>query len=456
MIRTLFVYTNISIRGANFGPYPSMQYGMASISALLKRHGHMCDLILLRRRSEMNEVENRIKCFLPDILAFTSVSTQFPYVVDVSKNIRATFKNLFQICGGPHATVAPEQALELAEFDAICVGEGEYPMLELVQALSDGRDYLSIPNLYFKHSKYGIIKNRTRSFMADIDKLPFFDRDLFAEYVNLDKYPHSVMTTRGCPFDCNYCCNQVFRTVANGQYVRSRSIDNIIVEIRELKKRYSGLKYLYIEDEAVGLNKRLWRELLPRLEQEGLEYGANYRIGVAPLDFLDKLKEANFVKLNIGIESGNEKIRRTVLGRNYTNKQIQDTFSRAKELGIATKSYNLIGLPYETPECFEDTIAINRAVFPDQTILNIFYPYPGTSLNKTCEELYLKKKSILELVKERTESILDLPGFPHEKLMWYFDNWDDLIDVKPFKCFRKHAREVKAYAGRFARALGLR
>lgn len=428
-MKILFIYTIINVPVGYLLKYPAMQYGIASISALLKKHGHECDLLLVTEQTYLNDVDNKINRFAPDIIAYTSVSTQFPYIKRLSRHIRVAFPNLFQICGGPHATLASEEALISADFDAVCVGEGEYPMLELVEKISGEKDYTKIKNLYFIKDNGRILKNELRPFNEDLDSLPFFDRALFENYVDMDRYPHSVLTTRGCYFNCNYCCNHAFKKIAAGKYVRSRSADNIISEIEELKNKIPTLKYLYIEDETIGLNHKLLDELLPGLKETGLQFGSNYRIGVAKLDFMDKLREANFVKINIGVESGNEWIRRNVLNRRYTNEEIINTYQQAKKLGFRTRSYNLIGLPFETPEMFEDTIEINRIVRPDETTLSIFYPYPQTTLAKMCDELGLIPKDDTGPIKERAQCILDLPYFSKEKIMSYFNAWNDLIKV---------------------------
>lgn len=104
-----------------------------------------------------------------------------------------------------------------------------------------------------------------------------------------------------------------------------------------------------------------------------------------------------------------------------------ETFSHSRKLGMITKSYNLIGLPHETHEMFEDTVRINKYIQPDETMLNIFYPYPGTQLDKICDELGLKSNDEDDNIRERTASILSLPDFPKDNIMYYFNNWQKLI-----------------------------
>lgn len=422
-MKILFVYTNINVRGASFGRYPAMQLGLASISAVLKKHGHECRLLLAEQANFEEAVGHAVTTFQPELAAFTAVTTQFPYVKRIAQQLRERAPRVFQVCGGPHATLVPEKVLRESPIDAVCVGEGEYPVLELAESLATGHCCTAIKNLYFKSSDGSIIRNEIRPLIENLDELPFFDRELFRDYIDLGRYPHSVLTTRGCYFECTYCCNHSFKRIAPGHYVRSRSVAHILSEIEYLRSCYPGLSHLYIEDETIGQNKKLWDKLLPELKKTGLRYSSNFRIGVAGNDFLEGMRDANFRKVNMGVESGNEWLRKNVLKRHYSNEQIIAAYRHAKKLGMKTKSYNLIGLPHETPEMFEDTIRVNRIIRPDETALNIFFPYPGTELDRLCDEMGVKPKEADVPIRERTQSILDLPDFPRNKIMAYFEAW---------------------------------
>jgi len=422
-MKVLFVYTNVNVRSAGVHGEVAMQLGVSSISALLKSHSHVCELLLITRPNFADEVDAKIEQFRPDVVAYTSVATQFPHVAAIAAQVRQAHPDIYQICGGPHATLAPQAALRQADLDAVGVGEGEYPMLELLEALSRGRRPTRIANLCFRGPNGEIEANAPRPFNEDLDALPFVDRELYAPYVDLGRYEHCIITTRGCPFSCSYCCNHAFKKLATGRYVRSRSVGNVMAEIDQLRSKYPDMEYLHVEDEAAGLNRAMWDELLAELKRTGLSFGVNYRIGVTGLEFLDRLRDANFVRINVGIESGNEWIRANVLNRKYTNEQILATFSRARALGMETKAYNLIGLPHETPERFEDTLRINQAARPDHPRLYIFYPYPGTALDTMCDELGLKQRRGAGPIRERDESILCLPGFSREQIMDYYNSW---------------------------------
>ncbi|MCJ7653279.1 MAG: hypothetical protein MUO75_06225, partial [Actinobacteria bacterium] len=121
----------------------------------------------------------------------------------------------------PHASLNPDDCLK-SSFDAVCIGEGEYPTLELVEHLERGLSPTGIPNLYLKRGE-NIERNPTRPFLRDLEGLPFPDRDMWVPWVANPLSRPSVLVGRGCPFQCTYCCNHALGRLAEGRYVRLRS-----------------------------------------------------------------------------------------------------------------------------------------------------------------------------------------------------------------------------------------
>lgn len=374
------------------------------------------------------EVTKIFDKYRPDVLAFSTTTSQFKHVARISRMLRAFSPDTYQICGGPHPTLAPEETLNGAPFDAVCIGEGEEVMVEVLEALESKRSP-DIPGVMLRGGS-GFVS--PRPFIADLDSLPFLDREIFREYIPLERYPHAVLTTRGCPFACSYCSNHALQKVSPGRYVRARSVAHVMGEVEALRKAFPKMDYLYMEDEAVGLNKELWEGLLPALGKTGLKFGCNYRIGACDPDFLWKMAKAHFCRVNIGIESGNEWLREHVLKRRYTNDQIRETYRIAKKNKMATKSYNLVGLPFETPKMFQETIDINREVRPEFTILNAVFPYPGTEMRKVVDWLGLIKKGAEDEdgFRERTGYALDFPSFPRGMVVWLVKNWGEIVRGK--------------------------
>ncbi|MBF0432642.1 MAG: radical SAM protein [Fibrobacteria bacterium] len=409
-MKVLFIYTDINTRGSA----KHLQIGIASLSSVLRQKSVATKLLYLIRY-DFESVKKTIVAFKPDIVAFTSVGTQFRHVVKIAAYVKSTF-DIFAICGGPHVSLVPD-VLEQSPFDAICRGEGEFPLAELVEKMSQKENIYAIKNLWFKKDGI-IIKNETRPFIDDLDSLPFPDRDIF-DYQNVidsDYGQASFMFSRGCPFNCPYCSNHALRKLAEGKYVRTRSVAEAIQEIRDVRAQYTFNEVVF-DDDTMTINKKWLMSFLDvYVKKISIPFEINARVDTMDNEILEKLKMAGCRKISFGIESGNEELRQRILKRKMTNELIINYFEKAKSLGIKTKSFNLVGLPYENREKFKDTISINAAINPDSLILNVFYPYQGTDLFKLCKEQnWLGPEP--ETFVERDDTILELPDFSRKEII---------------------------------------
>ena len=328
-----------------------------------------------------------------------------------------------------HASLNPRTVLDDA-FDALCIGEGEHPTLELVSQLQAGLSPGGIPNLWIKQPGH-VEKNDPRPFLADLDDLPFPDRRMWQPWTQEQAWVRqAVLLGRGCPFQCTYCCNHAIRKLAPGHYVRFRSVANITAEIAELTEDSPQLREVYLEVETFGVDKqwalRLCAELagLNSRRSEPLQFGVNLR--VTPNADFDELfaacAQANYRFVNIGLESGSERIRREILNRHYSNDDVANTVEAARRYGLRVTLYNLIGVPTETTTDHHQTVMVNRRCQPDHHFTSIFFPYPGTRLHELCRERGLLNTDSNGRL-ERCQATLDLPGFSRKQiehaLVWF-------------------------------------
>jgi hypothetical protein len=213
--------------------------------------------------------------------------------------------------------------------------------------------------------------------------------------------------------------------VAGGKYVRVRSPKNIVEELREMKEKNPYLGEVYLEVETLGYNQDWALELCGELKRFNSEldapivFGSNLR--VTPNAGYDELfaafSDSNFSFINIGLESGSERVRRDVLKRRYSNSDIIKAVRTAKKHGLKVGIYNLIGLPGETKRDFRETVRVNRICQPDWFLLSVFFPYPGTELYDTCREMGLLE-SEPDPYLERRRPVLDLPDFSKRQVGW--------------------------------------
>jgi len=421
-----------SITKPLYGPH-QMQFGISYISSFLKAHGHETRLVVLSRVSRRRNwkiIDECLRKFCPRLICFTAVSTEYQFIANVARYIKNHHPDIYLLVGGPHVSLNPNDAL-FGDFDALCIGEGEYPVLELVSQLEENLHPSGIPNLWIKNDST-TEKNPPRPFLQDLDSLPFPDREMWEEWIReREESRHTVLLGRGCPYQCSYCCNHVFAKLAAGTYTRFRSPDSIANEIRELIARYPRQNEIFLEIENLDGNREWAIELCLELEclnrtlDRPLSFGANVRItpNADYGELFAACKKANFTFLYIGLESGSEKIRREILRRDYSNEDIINAIASAKKHGLKVGLFVMIGLPGETMTDFWQTARIARTCSPDWTLSYIFFPYPGTDLYRLCEEQgWLRTRVDTEL--ERKKCVLDLPGFTKkqvEKSYTWFD-----------------------------------
>lgn len=444
----LFIYSirNAMLREKALKGQEDIQLGIAQLSAVLKKEGHNTGLLVLDRRyGKKNLVQVVRKMHYGDygLVCFSSVYSEFDYIKELAAFVRERF-NAFTVLGGSHATVNP-QTDYLDIFDALCIGEGEGALSELARGLEEDQGISGIENLWIKQGER-IFRNRSRPFIQDLDALPMADREIFQEYIFESDSRISVLLGRGCPYSCTYCCNHKIRKVASGKYVRMRSAENILNEIESLSIQHPGIGEYFLEVETLGAQLNWLTELCQSLEEfnrqreRKLSFSANLRVH----DRMDmdqvfaQLSRANFESVIIGLESGNERIRKEVLDRHYSNETIRRAVHAARKHGLKVGMFNLIGLPTESYEDFQDTLSLNQELQPDWHSTSIFFPYPGTRLHEMAEELGLIDRD-LSGMEERQRAVLDLPEFSKKQIQKQFDSFHYKVYQKS-----KHKSLVKS------------
>ena len=421
-------------------PIPWQSYmiaGISYISAMLKKHGHTTDLIVLTGRTPKKVIDREITAFKPRVICFTSSTSEYGFISSTAKYIREKFPGLYHVIGGPHATICPEQAIK-DNFDAVCVGEGEYPALELVRQLESGAKPSGIKNLWIKDGDK-TEKNPAREFVQDLDALPFPDREMWQRWIEYTESIQLVTVGRGCPYSCGYCCNHVFRKAAPGKYVRLRSPENVLEEIRGVVKRFPWSREITLQMETITVSVEFAVKLSSLLESfnRTLERPLSFDIDVRITKNTDyevlfgALRKANVTMLDIGLESGSERIRRDVLNRDYSNEEFFTVIRMAQEHGFLINLFIMMGIPTETYSDFMETVSVTRQAQPNQARLSIFYPYHGTTLYKLCEEQGLLETADFSTEHERWRGVLDLPGFPRKRIQREFYLFD-------YRVFRGH------------------
>lgn len=432
-MRILFIYTDISTN-----QHLHIQHGVSSISSVLKQGGHSTSLLYLNQEISQEELTRQVEELKPDLIGFSTGTHQWRFAREYSRWIKENF-NLPIICGGIHPTLAPEEVISEPGIDMVCRGEGEPALLELANRMEEGKDISRIQNLWVKILGEEIIKNPLRELIPNLDTLPFPDRDIYDHdrLLRGNAYEHMLMASRGCPFKCSYCCSPAVNRLYSrkGNPVRMRSPQNVIEELTMLQNRFR-VESFFFEDEIFTLNHHWLKEFCQLYQNKfTIPFKVYVRVETVNRDTLKLLKDTGCSTILIGVESGNEDIRRKVMNRKMKNEDIIRVFRMADEIGLKTWNFNQIGVPGDTKETIQETIDLNLKISPDHIQISIFFPYPGTELHKLCEKNgYLTGEELTSYFHDM--SVLNLPTITREEIQKCFNNFRQLA-------FQIQARKVK-------------
>ncbi len=447
-MKILFVYNDVNVKGGA----RSYHFGVAILSAVLKRKGHDVRLFYDYDRFDETSFMSRVREFDPPLIGFTTDASQYVYMQEMIRDLRAGGYRGFIIAGGPHPSLYPATLEETEGLDAICIGEGEGALAELAEKLEKGEDISGIPNLWVK-TPGGIARNPPRPFLQDLDALPFGDREIFdyQKVIDSDFDRAIFMFSRGCPFNCTYCGSPAMGKLQTGRYVRFRSVDNGLDEVAAVLSRYRA-KSLFFADDVFTMERDYVFEFARKYrERFAVPFEITTRVESSTYEMFQALKEAGCWRVAIGIEAGDETFRRERLNRKMSNEQIKRAFAAARRAGILTKSYNIVGFPFETRQLFEATVDLNADINPDTHVCYIFNPYPGTRLyEQAIEQGWLDRDFIKRKWIHRTDTPLHMPQFTREEILAAFRTFS-------YKVYRRNslfkALAYKAYYSRFGEKL---
>ena len=435
-MRIVFVYTDLATDELNYTGY--FHHGIASLSAILKKAGHQTNLIQFTKEISEEEFQKKIKVFNPDLVGFSSTAHVFSFVKKYAKAVKK-IRNIPVICGGVYPTVCPEEVMADENIDMICRGEGDLAIAELCQKMESGQPVENIRNLWVKKGE-NVFKNELRPLIADLDELPYPDREIF-DYASLNLEKKGIgtfMFSRGCPYQCTFCCESTLRKLYSGYplqpYHRMRSPRSVVGEIKEVIKKYSFIKFIRLDDDLLFARLDWLKEFVPLYKKEiGLPFSSDIRVNLMTEEILSLLKEAGIHLLRVGVESGNDYILKEILSKGITVKQIKEAFNAAKNKNIKTQAYNMVGLPGESSKEILETIKLNAEIKADLSVVSIFYPYKGTYLYDFCIKNGYFKEENVELPKNYySYSVLNLPEIRRKQIDFFFHYFHFLKKVYGF------------------------
>lgn len=357
-------------------------HGLMYIAGLLKHHGHKTQLFI--EPAERNLLD-LLKKLSPDFVGFPITSEERLWALEWASTVKKTLQAT-TIVGGIDPTICPD-IIEHPSVDIVCCGEGEFPLLELLDTFDQAREISTdIENLWFKKNGT-VIKNPVRPLIEDLDVLPMVDRGIYYDrYRFIRNYPTKrFMIGRGCPFDCSYCCNRALKKMyqGKGKYVRRHSVDRILNEIKQVKEQYGVRTIDFIDDDFIS-DKPWLRSFLERYREEiKVPFSCLVRIDLVDEETAALLTDAGCTTVSFGIESGNEDLRNSILKKRLSDASITRGAALLKQHGLKLNTYNMLNIPGETLADGFQTVRLNVKIATDSPWCSIFQPFPGTEFWNT-------------------------------------------------------------------------
>lgn len=395
---------------------------------MAEKQGHECKAL------DMNVVpwpsEQEIMDFSPDLLLVTSMTFEYKATRIIINKMKGRVPI---VLGGPHASIFKEKLLEDG-IDIVAVGEGENTLLSLIKNFPDSLE--QVPGIIFKKDGR-IVNTGSPEWVKDLNTLPFpawhyFNLDLYANvYYGRKCLP--VISSRGCPFHCVYCFKGVF-----GDRIRIRSAENTFQEVLFFKKKYD-IGAVQFQDDLFTVKKSRVEEFCQLLIDNRLDifWRCLGRVDQVDFELLRLMQRAGCKAVAFGIESGNQEVL-DKMGKKMKLTQAVQAIEACNKLGIVSKGYYIIGLPWETHQTAKDTIRFAKRHRTTQLQFTIPLAFPGT-------ELWNIGKS---------------KGLPVEDYVEFY-SWDksrppysfsDHLDVKEIEHYIRMARNIGAF-GRLYNAL---
>jgi radical SAM superfamily enzyme YgiQ (UPF0313 family) len=399
-MRVLFVYPNL---------YTQMgfNHGLASLSACLKAAGHETRLVNLNENlppvPTNEELLEIVRQWRPGLIAFSCLTQQYRAGLELAQWLRAEALRLAIalppiIVGGIHPTMVPLTVMGDGAWDHVGVGECEDALLELVTKHDRGESPTDVEN--FVSWASGV---RPRAAGVGTHKLEHWVHNPVGEFPDFANLPDpGLMTSRGCPYRCTYCLNhkivdrykdELQRNVAGLGFFRFRPADKLVAEIRAVLARYTNIGTFILDDDLFTYNVPHALAFCDAYEKSGIGVPFVVNSHVKQLDprVAEALGRAGCRIIKLGIESGSLRVRKDVLKRFMTQKDVLETVSSAEKHRLHTSGFLMIGLPTETHAERWETVDLLAESGIGRFRTSYFFPFPGTeSYRMTVEGGYLK------------------------------------------------------------------
>jgi anaerobic magnesium-protoporphyrin IX monomethyl ester cyclase len=393
-------------------PAGNLPLGLMYLASVLERSGYEAEILdafminasflkvgdALEVGMSYGKIKEEIRRRKPDIVGIAAPFTcQAENAIRVGDSTKEVNPNILTVVGGPHVTVVPMEFLEEAKnIDIAVIGEGEYTMLDIVKCVEGKKKISDVQGIAYRQDDGEIKQNTLRPFIEDLDELPYPAYHLvdMEQYLNPTRIEYrsfkdrsvSMITSRGCPFNCNFCSVHLHM----GKMFRAHSVDYVIKHIEYVINKF-GVKTIFFEDDNLTFDMKRFEAICDKIIERGIRFSWETPNGIRAdymtLDLLKKMKKSGCQSVFFGIESGDQCVLDNIIGKSLNLKKVVNVAKMCKDIGLKTAAFYIIGFPGETKEDMLKTVELALRLKRDYDVgmlLHVATPSLGTRLYEEC------------------------------------------------------------------------
>ncbi|KQC07040.1 MAG: hypothetical protein APR62_07170 [Smithella sp. SDB] len=381
--------------------------GLKSLHYQLLKHGFSSHILFIPKfhgKAISNTICNLVDKLSPLFIGISLMSVEYERARWLTNNLKLHYPSLPIIWGGIHPTIAPETCMNYADF--ICIGEGESLIVDLANAIANGVSPETLGSLAFRRNGH-VVQNPLYPLINDLSTLSVcehipknsyvlhngrinaLDAKSFRKYARYSGTTYSIMTSRGCPFSCTYCCNNALAKIYDSKKIRFRNLSGVIDELKKAKAQYPFIKYINFQDDCFLSRSNEELERFCNLYSKEIKLPFIAR-GIPPLITerkLSEMKSAGLAWISVGLQSGNDHVCRNIYKRPSGKHDFLKAAQAVKNNDLAAFYDVILDNPFETDENLIDTVlTLIKTPKPFYTQFFSLSFYPGTELQKRALE----------------------------------------------------------------------
>lgn len=345
-----------------------------------------------------------------DVVGITAMTFTLIDVILTCQVLRTVNPKAVIVLGGPHVHLFPNETIRRPEVDFLIQGEGEIAFLDLLDKLDRPELLETVPGVVFQKADGTIVNAGVAPSTSNLDSLGIparhkVDVTRYTSLLGRSDIITTMFTSRGCPFRCTFC-DRPYSPVISG--FRARSATHVVDEMEQCIAL--GIREAYIYDDTFTVREDRVFELCDEIKRRKIQFSWDVRahVNTVTSPLLRAMREAGCTRIHFGVECGSDRMLR-VVRKQTTVARVRAAFAAAKEAGLETLAYFIIGQQTETREDVEDTIKLAKQLDPAYVHFTVFCPYPGTEVYKQGLDRGIIKRDVWRAFAENPVPGYELP-----------------------------------------------